>query len=205
MRPLRLFIPQYKSYELGAIALLTGKTTQHYEYTFQTLKDNINKYKMRPGTFYPINIHVDKENAIIVAIQKAFPINKIRLCYFQFSNNIKKRVHNSIFKDMFNSNSNSLKFIFVCEGLSFIPQIYVILVFELLYKKAKEINNINLINFMDYFAKEWIYGTEISYWNYFKEFEIKTNSASESCNNKINNIFYIKDHLFIMLFMNTEI
>ena len=74
MCPLRLFIPQYKSYELGAIALLTGKTTQHYEYTFQTLKDNINKYTMRPGSFYPINIHVDKENAIIAAIQKVFLI-----------------------------------------------------------------------------------------------------------------------------------
>ena len=149
MCPLRLFIPQYKSYELGAIALLTGKTTQHYEYTFQTLKDNINKFTMRPGTFYPINIHVDKENAIIAAIQKVFPISKIRLCYFHFSNNIKKRVHNSVFKDMFNSNSYSLKCVFGCKGLYFIPQIYVIPVFELLYEKAKEINNINLINFMD--------------------------------------------------------
>jgi len=189
MCPLRLFIPQYKSYELGAIALLTGKTTQHYEYTFQTIKDNINKFTMRPGSFYPINIHVDEENAIIAAIQKVFPISKIRLCYFHFSNNIKKRVHNSVFKDMFNSNSYSLKCVFGCKGLYFIPQIYVIPVFELLYEKAKEINNINLINFMDYFAKQWIYGTEISYWNYYKEFEIKTNNASESYNNKINNIF----------------
>ena len=141
------------------------------------------------------------------AIQKVFPISKIRLCYFHFSNNIKKRVHNSVFKDMFNSNSYSLKCVFGCKGLYFIPQIYVIPVFELLYEKAKEINNINLINFMDYFAKQWIYGTEISYFNYYKEFEIKINNASESYNNKINNIIFlnIKDHLFIMLFMNTEI
>ena len=90
---------------------------------------------------------------------------------------------------MFNSNSNSLKCVFGCKGLAFIPQIYVIPVFVLLYEKAKDINDINLINFMDYFAKEWIYGTEISYWNYYKEFQIKTNNASESYNNKINNIF----------------
>ena len=99
MCPLRLYIPQYKNYELEAIALLTGKTTQHYEYTFQTLKDNINKFTMRPGSFYPMNIHVDIENAIIVAIQKVFPISKIRLCYFHFSNCIKKRLRNSVFID----------------------------------------------------------------------------------------------------------
>ena len=50
---------------------------------------------------------------------------------------------------MFNFNSNSLKCVFGCKGLPFIPQIYVIPGFELLYEKAKEINNINLINFMD--------------------------------------------------------
>ena len=42
MCPFRLYIPQYKSYELGAIAILTGKTAQHYEYEFKTIKDNIN-------------------------------------------------------------------------------------------------------------------------------------------------------------------
>ena len=29
----------------------------------------------------------------------------------------------------------------------------------------------------------------MSYWTYYKEFEIKTNNASESYNNKINKIF----------------
>ena len=84
---------------------------------------------MRPGSFYPMNIHVDIENAIIVAIQKVFPISKIRLCYFHFSNNIKKRVYNSVLKDMFNSNSYSSKCVFCCKELFFIPQIYVIPVF----------------------------------------------------------------------------
>ena len=37
---------------------------------------------------------------------------------------------------------------------------------------------------MDYFSKEWIYGTETNYWNYYNEFDIKTNNASESYNNK---------------------
>ena len=106
--------------------------TQHYEYTFQTLKDNINIFTLRPESFYHINIYVVKENAIISVIEKVFPKSKIRLYYFHFSNNIKKRVHYSVFKAMFNSNSYSLKCIFGYKGLSFIPQIYVILVFELL-------------------------------------------------------------------------
>lgn len=179
MCPFRLYIPQYKSYELGAIAILTGKTQQHYEYAFKMLKDNINKYSMRPGSFYPTFLHIDKEKAIIAASLKIFPQTKIRLCYFHFSNNIKKRVNNNLFKVMFNSNINALKCVYGCKGLSFIPLIYVIPVFELLYQKATEINNPNLIDFMDYFSKEWIYGTEISYWNYYNEFDIKTNNASE--------------------------
>ena len=32
MCPFRLYIPQSKSYELGAIAILAGKTQHHYEY-----------------------------------------------------------------------------------------------------------------------------------------------------------------------------
>ena len=33
------------------------------------------------------------------------------------------------------------------------------------------------------------HGTEFSYWNYYKEFQIKTNNPSESYNYKLNNIF----------------
>ena len=106
---------------------------------------------------------------------------------------------------MFDSNNNTLKCVFGCKGLSFIPLIYVIPVFELLYEKATEINNPNLIDFMDYFSKEWIYGTETKYWNYYNDFDIKTNNASESYNHKINKILIINDLLFIMLFMNIEI
>ena len=42
---------------------------------------------------------------------------------------------------------------------------------------------------MDYFSKEWVYGTENTFWNYYNEFDMKTNNASEGYNNKINNIF----------------
>ena len=63
--PLRIYIEQYKSYELVGLAKLTGKTQKHYEYAFNSFKDNINKNKVRGGTFYPIYIHIDKELAIL--------------------------------------------------------------------------------------------------------------------------------------------
>ena len=87
---------------------------------------------MRPGSFYPTFLHIDKEKAIISASIKIFPQTKIKLCYFHFSNNIKKRANNNKFKDMFDSNNNTLRCVFGCKGLSFISLIYVIPVFELI-------------------------------------------------------------------------
>ena len=78
---------------------------------------------------------------------------------------------------------------FGCKALSFIPEIYIIPVFESLLEKAHQLNDINLNNFMKYFENEWIKGTEFSYWNYYNEFEIKTNNPSEGYNYKLNSIF----------------
>ena len=52
MCPFRLYIPQHKKYELGAIAILTVKTAKYIEYTFKVIKDNINKFSMCPSSFY---------------------------------------------------------------------------------------------------------------------------------------------------------
>ena len=43
------------------LAILTGKTEKHYEFTFNILKNNIDNYKVRAGIFYPTYIHIDKE------------------------------------------------------------------------------------------------------------------------------------------------
>ena len=80
--PLRIYIEQYKNYELAGLAVLTGKTEKHYEFAFNALKENINQYKVRQGTFYPTYIHIDKELTILNTIKKVFPQTKIRLCYF---------------------------------------------------------------------------------------------------------------------------
>ena len=79
--------------------------------------------------------------------------------------------------------------IFGCKALAFIPTIYIIPVFELLVDRASVLKNSNLDKFIEYFSKEWIYGTELEYWNYYKNFKIKTNNPSESYNNKMNKIF----------------
>ena len=73
------------------------------------------KKKERGGTFYPMNMHMDKELAILNSIKKIFPQTKIRLCYFHFSNNIKKRINNNIFKELFNSNIISLQCVLVVK------------------------------------------------------------------------------------------
>lgn len=125
---------------------------------------------MRPGSFYPVNLYIDKENGIIAACMKVFTQTRIRLCYFHFSNNIRKRINNILYKNKFISNSNTFKCVLGCKSL------------QILY-------NSNLNNFMDYFKKEKVYGTETSFWNCYREFELKTNNASEGYNHKINNIF----------------
>ena len=104
---------------------------------------------MRPGSFYPVNLHIDKENGIIAACMKVFTQTRIRLCYFHFSNNIRKRINNTLYKNKFISNSNTFKWVLGCKSLSFIPIIYIIPIFE-----CYDFNNSNLNNFMDYFKKE---------------------------------------------------
>ena len=183
------YIEQYKSYQLATLAILIIKRSQHYEYVFKYIKDNINQFKARSGSFFPNILHIDKEIATIKTCKKIFPQTKIILCFFHFIYNIKNRINNLVFKDLFNSNNIALQWVFGCKAISFIPYIYIKPIFEYLLEKAHNINDPNLNKFMTYFANEWIYGTEYSYYNYYKEFEIKANNPSEGFNYKLNNIF----------------
>ena len=90
--------------------------------------------------------------AIINACKKIFPKTIIKICYFHFSNNIKKRINNLVFKDLFNSNPIAIQYVFGCKTLSFIPDIYIIPVFESLLETAHQLNDINLTNFI-----KWIW------------------------------------------------
>ena len=82
--PLRIYIEQYKIYELAGLAKLTGKTEKNYEFAFNALKENINQYKVRQETFYPTYIHIDKELAILNIIKKVFSANKNTVMLFSF-------------------------------------------------------------------------------------------------------------------------
>ena len=80
---------------------------------------------MRFCNFYQAYIHLDKKKAIIKAVNIIFPNTKIKLCYFHFSNSIKKS-DNNIFNELFNSNKASLQYIFVFNNISFyIDYIYI--------------------------------------------------------------------------------
>lgn len=75
------------------------------------------------------------------------------------------------------------------KTLALIPPEVVILIWEELNKKRITIVDPFLNEYVQYFNKESIIGTEILYWNFYNDFWNRINNYSESFNHKINYLF----------------
>ena len=164
---------------------INGKIINHYRFALNSIKSNIKKHNIAHIQYYPAFIHVDKEE--INAIKFIFPNANIKLCYYHFAECIKRKVSNTYFKSLFNTNIKTQEIVFGLKALSFISPKLVIPVFEKIKEKCFNINDSFLNQFIEYFEKEWI-NQDIKLWNYYNNFDIKTNNSSEGFNNHINHI-----------------
>ena len=97
--PYHIYIPLYKTTILGGLALLNGKSIEHYQFAFHGIKSIVNKYTLGGQDCQPHKFMIDKEAAILAAIKLNW-VNNTKLCYFHFDININKRINNNYFKNL---------------------------------------------------------------------------------------------------------
>ena len=187
--PFHIYVKQYKTTILGALILLTGKSKEHYVFAFNSIKNIVSNYTIRNIPYSPKNFMIDKEDAICSSNKTIWPNAEIKLCYFHFGQNILKRVNNNYFKNLIRNKISIEKIVYGSKALALIPHEVVIPIWEELKKKSITIAEPILNEYVQYFDKEWIIATEISYWNFYKDFLNRTNNYSESFNHKINDLF----------------
>ena len=161
--PFHIYVKQYKTTILGALILLTGKSKEHYDFAFNSIKNIVSNYTIRNIPYSPKNFMIDKEDAICSSIKTIWPNTEIKLCYFHFGQTILKRVNNNYFKNLIRNNPSIEKIIYGSKALVLIPPEVVIPIWEKLKKKNITIADPFLNEYVQYFDKEWIIGTEISY------------------------------------------
>ena len=101
------------------------------------------------------------EEALLKAIKEIIINTKIKLCYFHFSQSIMRRIHNNIYKDLFQRIAVSKTLILSCKVLSFIKFEFV---FNVCYRLKEDVEDINepiLNDFYIYFEKEYILNYEV--------------------------------------------
>ena len=94
--------------------------------------------------------HGDIEEALIKAIKEIITDTKIKLCYFHFSQSIMRRMHNTIYEDLFQRIPVSKTLILSCEALSFIKPEFVFDVFYRLKEDVEDINDSILNDFYNF-------------------------------------------------------
>ena len=149
-----MYINQYKTIILGALILLTRKSREHYEFTFNSIKAIVTNYTIDNLPYAPKKFMIDKEeDDIIIAIKYIWTMTQIKLCYFHFVQNILRRVNNIYFKSLFKNNYWLNIIVFGSKALALISPEVIIPKWEVLKAKSKEIND-NFLNEYDNISKK---------------------------------------------------
>ena len=196
-----IYVKQYKTTILGALILLTGKSKEHYDFAFNSIKNIVSNYTIRNIPYSPKKFMIDKEDAICSSIKTIWPNAEIKLCYFHFGQTILKRVNNNYFKNLIRNNPSIEKIIYGSKALVLIPPEVVIPIWEKLKKKNITIADPFLNEYVQYFDKEWIIGTEISYWNFYNDFLNRTNNYSEHLTIKLMIYLKIRKQNYMKVFI----
>ena len=118
---IRIYSEKFNEFFTICFIFMTSKTNLLYKRAINSLlsffkeKNNIfgNDLTFK---YFPC----DMEEALIKAIKEIITDTKIKLCYFHFSQSIMRRIHNSIYEDLFQRIAVSKTLILSCKALSFI-------------------------------------------------------------------------------------
>ena len=78
-----------------------------------------------------------------------------------------RRIHNTVYEDLFQRIAGSKTLILSCKALSFIKPEFVFDVFYRLKEDVEDINDPILNDFYIYFEKEYILNYDVDNWNYY--------------------------------------
>ncbi|KAL4112342.1 hypothetical protein QTP88_016151 [Uroleucon formosanum] len=184
--------------------LLPDKQKITYELAFKYLVDHCSLHGM---TLAPVQVFIDFEIAIHMAVESVWPTSQIRGCRFHLAQSWWRKIQNlglsAIYKDTSSENEtgNFLKLFF---GLPFLRPIEVIDCFtdELIAIRSTGDNRIE--EFMDYVFDNYI-SPEASFppsiWAQFSTTSNRTTNSCESFHSKLNSCFY-SGHPNIFVFIN---
>ncbi|KAL4152805.1 hypothetical protein QTP88_000638 [Uroleucon formosanum] len=184
--------------------LLPDKQKITYELAFKYLVDHCSLHGM---TLAPVQVFIDFEIAIHMAVESVWPTSQIRGCRFHLAQSWWRKIQNlglsAIYKDTSSENEtgNFLK-LFFC--LPFLRPIEVIDCFtdELMAIRPTGDNRIE--EFMDYVFDNYI-SLEASFppsiWAQFSTTSNRTTNSCESFHSKLNSCFY-SGHPNIFVFIN---
>lgn len=99
-----MYTNQYKTAILGPLILLTGKSREHYVFSFNSIKALVTNNTIENLPYELKKFMIDKEYSIILAIKSIWIKIQIKLCYFHFGQNILRRVNINYFKSLFKNN-----------------------------------------------------------------------------------------------------
>ena len=120
--------------------------------------------------------HCDMEEALIKAIKEIITDTQNKLCYFHFSQSYMRRMHNSIYNNLFKIFVDSKALILSCKALAFIKTEFINDVFYRLKENVAPILN---DDFYNYFEKEYVLNYDAENWNYYLKKKHFTNNSCE--------------------------
>lgn len=186
-------VTEQKNYFTTCFALCVNKSEETYKKLFIEVNKNL-KRLYPDNDIEPKNIHIDFELALSNAIIGIWNNSKIRYCYFHYHQIIERKMKK--YSNLVNNNIEAVELFKRIKTLPLIPNIYAKDIFNLINAKNK-ISELN--EFLDYYEKTFIKKYEIDYWNYFKEFNLRTNNPCENYTNRLNSFFEKKPTFYYLV------
>ena len=143
-------------------------------------------------------MHCDFERGISKAVKKIFPNINIKYCIWHYKRLLEIKINELCYYEVKNDN-NIFIYYKAISNLPFINPEYIFDIYVII--KAKSIVNkyCQFLKFLEYFYRTYLLGYDIKSWNYYNNMEHITNSASESLNNYLNNLFPIKPSFYELI------
>ena len=171
---------------LLAVALLTGKTQQHYDAVFNVIMAEIRRVTGNNA----VNVQTvvsDFELAVFNSVRASFPIAQIGGCYFHFLQNLWKYVQEVGLAVGYRNDGNLKRCLRLCFSLGFLPLENIANLFNALMVLPETIALVaqypNLQLFFDYIRNTYIIGNNYppDTWNVFNRgMCVRTNNYVES-------------------------
>ncbi|CAF0848187.1 unnamed protein product [Didymodactylos carnosus] len=171
---------------------LTSKRNQDvYKKIFNVLKTKANEFG---GRFEPQYAYLDFEVGTINALENLFPDMSIRGCWYHYTQAIFRNIQKIGLVHMYEQNKEVSIWLKSFMALPLVKHNTVAAAIQLLIDNAPLPDNL-LVEFIQYFEKQWVQRVPKKYWN-LGPIHIRCNNAVEAYNNRLQHRFGIHPRLW---------